>query len=235
MTRPAALLFDVFGTLVDWRGSVARMAEEAFGADVGVDWHAFADAWRAEYQPSMEEVRAGNRGFVSLDVLHRENLDRILPRFGLDHLDEAARQRATLFWHHLDPWPDVVSGFQRLRRIAPLCAQSNGNVALMLDLSRGKGLHFDMILGAEITGHYKPQPEAYLKACTLLGLEPGACMMVAAHNDDLAAARACGLRTAFVPRPREHGAGQTTDLTADEDWDLSAASMIDLADQLDAT
>lgn len=234
MTRPAAFLFDVFGTLVDWRGSVARMAEEAFGADAGVDWHAFADAWRAEYQPSMEEVRVGNRGFVSLDILHRENLDRILPRFGLDHLDEAARQRATLFWHHLDPWPDVVPGFQRLRRIAPLCAQSNGNVALMLDLSRGKGLHFDMILGAEITGHYKPQPEAYLKACALLGLEPGLCMMVAAHNDDLAAARACGLKTAFVPRPREHGAGQTTDLTAEEDWDLSAASMIDLADQLDA-
>lgn len=235
MSEIKALFFDVFGTVVDWRGSVARlgaaMADE-IAAPADLDWTAFADAWRAEYQPAMAEVRAGRRPFARLDLLHRENLDRILPRFGLDHVDEAARARMNLFWHRLDGWPDSVPGLTRLKRRFILATMSNGNTALMVDMAKHADLPWDCILGAEPARHYKPDPETYLTGADWLDLPPSACLMVAAHNSDLAAACAHGLQTAFIARPREYGPAQSQDLAATEAWTYIADSMTDLADQL---
>lgn len=230
-----ALLFDTFGTVVDWRGSIARQLAAEF-ADLdpadAPDWHAFADAWRARYQPAMEEVRSGRRPFVVLDVLHRENLDATLADFGLSGLDAARLERINRFWHTLDPWPDSVPGMTRLSKRHAIVAQSNGNVALMVDMKRHAGLPWDMILGAEVVGYYKRRPESYQRAAAMLGHEPGQCMMTAAHNDDLASARAQGMKTAMVLRPCEHGPGQTTDLEPAQDWDVVADSMEDLAAKL---
>ncbi|KUF11088.1 haloacid dehalogenase type II [Pseudoponticoccus marisrubri] len=233
-----ALLFDVFGTVVDWRGGVAREVA-TFCARHGitdVDPAAFADAWRARYQPAMEEVRAGRRPFVRLDVLHRENLDATLAAFDIEarRLDSVDLDELNRAWHRLDPWPDAVPGLKRLRQdhiIAPL---SNGNVALLLNMAKRAGLPWDAILGAEVVAAYKPDPASYLRTVDLLGLAPEEVCMVAAHNDDLHAARACGLKTAFLPRPTEHGPGQCTDLAADSNWTWIAADLEDLADQLDA-
>ena len=221
-----ALLFDVFGTCVDWRTSVAREA-----AALGLPGERVADAWRARYQPQLETVRRGEREWTVLDVLHREALDGVLDELGLD-LDPHHRDELTLAWHRLDPWPDTVAGLTRLKVrfiVAPL---SNGHIALSVNLARHGGLPWDAILGAEIARAYKPDPEAYLASVAALGLEPGEAMMVAAHNGDLAAAAACGLRTAFVARPREHGPGQTTDLRAEVDVDVDAADFLALADAL---
>jgi 2-haloacid dehalogenase len=232
-----ALVFDVFGTVVDWRSGIAReaapfLARHATAADPEV----FADAWRQRYLPSMEEVRAGRRPFTRLDVLHRESLSAILPAFGVDPSGVPAPELDTLnfAWHRLDPWPDSVRGLERLGRrfiIAPL---SNGNIRLMLDMAKRAGLPWDAILGAEIAQAYKPDPEAYLRTAEALMLEPEQICLVAAHNGDLAAARRRGLRTAFISRPNEHGPGQTTDLTPEQSWDAVAANMQDLADQLGA-
>jgi 2-haloacid dehalogenase len=230
-----ALLFDTFGTVVDWRGSVARQLSAEFSGDDrqgNSDWAAFADDWRARYQPAMEEVRSGRRAFVILDVLHRENLAATAAAFGLTDLPPARLDRINLFWHTLDPWPDSVPGMTRLQKRFAIVAQSNGNIALMVDLKRHAGLPWDMILGAEVVGYYKRRPESYLRAAAMLGLEPAQCMMVAAHNDDLAAARALGLRTAMVLRPNEHGPAQKTDLAPAQDWDVVAESMTDLAARL---
>jgi 2-haloacid dehalogenase len=204
----SALFFDVFGTLVDWRSSIAREAESML-APLGhvVDWLAFADAWRAEYQPSMEEVRSGRRAYVRLDDLHRENLDRILPRFKLDALPPETREALNRTWHGLDAWPDVPGGMRRLYARYRLAPVSNGNISIMVDLARHNGFSFDTVLGAEIARDYKPNPQAYLASARALDLEPSACMMVAAHSSDLAAAAKCGLRTAHVARPGEHGPG----------------------------
>lgn len=230
-----ALLFDTFGTVVDWRGSVASQMAAEF-ADIppqrAPDWAAFADAWRARYQPSMEEVRSGRRPFVVLDVLHRENLEATAVEFGLTGLSAARLDRINRFWHTLDPWPDSVPGMTRLGERYAIVAQSNGNVALMVDMKRHAGLPWDMILGAEVVGYYKRRPESYRRAAAMLGLDPAQCMMVAAHNDDLASARGEGMHTAMVLRPDEHGPGQTTDLAAEQDWDVVADSMEDLAARL---
>jgi 2-haloacid dehalogenase len=231
-----ALVFDVFGTVVDWRGGVAREAApflRRHGAGA-VDPFAFADAWRRLYSPAMEEVRSGRRPFVRLDVLHRENLEAVLPGFGIDPAAVPAGELAelTLAWHRLDPWPDSVAGLTRLKDgfiIAPL---SNGNIALMIDMAKRAGLPWDAILGAEVAQAYKPMPEAYLRTAEILALRPQQLCMVAAHNGDLAAARACGLRTAFVPRPTEHGPGQTTDLGPEQDWDVVALDLVALAQAL---
>jgi 2-haloacid dehalogenase len=236
MSETRALVFDVFGTVVDWREGVARALRAFFGrhgADK-LDPYAVADAWRRRYQPAMEQCRSGRRPFTRLDVLHRENLDAVLLEHGVDlsavgadELDELNRA-----WHRLDPWPDAVAGLQRLKAryiVAPL---SNGNVSLLLNMARRAALPWDAILGAEVAGAYKPQPEAYLRAADILDLRPTQVCLVAAHNDDLAAARACGLRTAFVPRPREHGPGQTSDLQPAQRWDFIAADFLDLASQL---
>ena len=229
-----ALLFDVFGTVVDWRASIARLGA-VFAASHGLgdcDWAAFADAWRARYQPAMAAVREGRRPFAKLDILHRENLEALLPEFGLEGLDETARRELNSFWHRLDPWPDAVPGMTRLKRRYILAAQSNGNVALIVDMARHGGLPWDVVLGAEVVGHYKPLPEAYRGACALLDRVPARCLMVAAHNDDLAAAQACGLQTAFVRRPAEKAPTETADLEPSGDWTLVVDSLEELAERL---
>jgi 2-haloacid dehalogenase len=232
--QPQALLFDVFGTCVDWRSGVTRDGE-ALGLRlglVGIDWGAIADSWRAQYQPKMDEVRSGARPWTTLDVLHREGLDSVLADFGLDDISQADRDELTLAWHRLDPWPDVVAGLERLRTRFIIAPNSNGNIALLVHMARRAGLPWDAILGAEIAQAYKPQPAVYLKSAAALGLAPAEVMMVAAHNTDLGAAAACGLKTAFVPRPAEHGPGQASDLTPERAFDVVARDFLDLADQL---
>lgn len=229
-----ALFFDVFGTMVDWRTSVARESERILG-NLGfrLDWPAFADAWRAEYQPGMEEVRSGRLPFSKLDVLHRANLVRMAPRFGLEGLSDEVLDDLTLVWHRLDAWPEVPAALKRLKakfRIAPV---SNGNISLMVDLARRNDLPWDAILGSEIAGDYKPKPKVYLAACAALDLEPWQCMMVAAHSSDLAAASACGLRTGHVARPNEHGPG-TGERAPAVAVDVAGADLADLAAQLGA-
>jgi 2-haloacid dehalogenase len=229
-----ALFFDVFGTLVDWRSSIAREAKALLEPrGYALDWSAFTDAWRGEYQGAMEEVRAGRIAFCKLDVLHRRNLDRILPRFHLGALGEEDRSALNMAWHRLDAWPDVAGGLHRLRRRYLLAPVSNGNISLMVDLARRNGLPWDAILGAEIAGDYKPKPRVYLAAARAFDLEPGACMMVAAHSDDLAAAAAAGLRSAHVARPDEKGKGRGEAMPS-VSVDVAAKDLGDLAERLDA-
>ena len=228
-----ALTFDVFGTVVDWRGGIAReIAALGAARGFGLDPNAFALAWRARYQPALERVRGGARGFVKLDLMHRENLDQVLAEFGLDHLEEAARAALNLAWHRLDPWPDVVAGLRRLKRGYILATLSNGNVALMVDMAKRAGLPWDAILGAEVVRHDKPQPEAYLKTADLLGLAPADCLMVAAHRNDLEAAAACGLRTAYVHRPTEYHDDSGEPLPAPDAFDIVANDFLELAERL---
>jgi 2-haloacid dehalogenase len=229
-----ALFFDVFGTLVDWRTSIAREAEASLKPlGHSLDWLAFADAWRDEYQPAMDEVRAGRIPFCRLDLLHRRNLERILPRFDLAGLSEDVIANLNLAWHRLDAWDDVAPGLARLRRKFWLAPVSNGNISLMVDLARRGRLPWDAILGAEIAGDYKPKPRVYLAACEAFDLAPDDCMMVAAHSRDLAAAAALGLRTAHVARPNEHGPGKGEPAPT-VPVDIAAASLNDLADKLGA-
>lgn len=229
-----ALFFDVFGTLVDWRTSVARETQTLLASrGHALDWSAFADAWRGEYQGAMEEVRAGRMAFCKLDLLHRRNLDRVLPRFGLDALGEEDRRTLNMAWHRLDAWPDVADGLRRLRRYYLLAPVSNGNISLMVDLARRNDLPWDAILGAEIAGDYKPKPRVYLAAVRAFDLQPGECMMVAAHSSDLAAAAAAGLRTAHVARPDEKGKGRG-EAAPSVGVDVAAKDLGDLADRLDA-
>jgi 2-haloacid dehalogenase len=227
-----ALFFDVFGTLVDWRTSIAREAKivlEPLGYKL--DWPAFADAWRNEYQPAMEEVRSGRIPFSKLDVLHRHNLERILPRFGIAGLAGDVARNLNLAWHRLDAWPDVPPGLARLKRRCMLAPVSNGNISLMIDLARRNNLPWDAILGAETAGDYKPKPRVYLSACEALDLPPGDCMMVAAHTSDLLSAAKCGLRTAHIARPNERGPG-TGEAAPKGPVDIAAASLEDLAAKL---
>jgi 2-haloacid dehalogenase len=229
-----ALFFDVFGTLVDWRTSVAREAEALLKPrGFAIDWLAFADAWRAEYQPAMKEVREGRVAFCKLDVLHRKNLERILPRFGLQSVPADMLGDLNLAWHRLDGWPDSAPGLARLKRKFAIAPVSNGNISLMVDLARRNGFPWDAILGSEIAGDFKPKPRVYLAACEALDLAPAQCMMVAAHASDLAAAAACGLRTGFVARPNEYGPGKGSKASADP-VDVSAASLDELAAKLGA-
>jgi 2-haloacid dehalogenase len=229
---PKALFFDVFGTLVDWRTSIARETKAALEPlGHSLDWLGFADAWRGEYQPAMEEVRSGKLPFSKLDVLHRHNLDRILPRFGIANADEATRRRLNLAWHRLDAWPDVPPGLTRLKERCLIAPVSNGNISLMVDLARRNGLPWDAILGAEIAGDYKPKPRVYLAACAAFDLAPGECMMVAAHSNDLSHAAANGLRTGHIARPNEHGPGKG-ESAPKVPVDVAAADLEDLADKL---
>jgi 2-haloacid dehalogenase len=229
-----ALIFDVFGTLVDWRGSVAREAEALLAPrGIVLDWHELADAWRDEYQPAMEEVRAGRLPFCRLDVLHRRNLDLALGRFGLERIDGALRDELNRAWHRLDAWPDVTEGLARLRRSFLIAPCSNGNISLMVDLARRNGWCWDAILGAELARDYKPRPGVYLAAAAALDCAPAEVMMVAAHSSDLAAAAAAGLRTAFIARPDEMGPGRG-ERAASVPVDVSAAGLVELADRLEA-
>ena len=229
---PKALLFDVFGTLVDWRTSIARESEQVLKPlGVAVDWLAFADAWRGEYQGAMDQVRDGHIPFCKLDILHRRNLDLIMPRFNISGIAENALQYLNLAWHRLDTWRDVAPGMSRLRRRHLLAPCSNGNISLMVDLARRNGIHWDAILGSEIAGDYKPKPRVYLASCAAFDLAPGECMMVAAHSKDLQHAAACGLRTAHIARPNEHGPGKGEPVPKIP-VDYAATSLEDLARQL---
>jgi len=208
MTSVRAIFFDVFGTLVDWRAGVGREAKRVLGPlGYNLDWAAFADAWRGEYQPGMEEVRSGRIPFSKLDVLHRRNLERFLPRVDVRNLSDDVLHELTLAWHRLDAWVDVPPALKRLRTLFLLAPVSNGNISLMVDLARRNDFPWDAILGAEVAGDYKPKPRVYLAACEAFDLAPAECMMVAAHSGDLAAAAACGLRTGHIARLDEHGAG----------------------------
>jgi 2-haloacid dehalogenase len=234
VTSVAALFFDVFGTLVDFRAGVAREAELVLKPlGIELDWLAFADAWRDEYQPAMEDVRVGRVPFCKLDLLHRRNLDRILPRFGISGLAEDAARNLNLAWHRLDAWPDVPPGLAQLKTRFMLAPVSNGNISLMCDLARRNGFPWDAILGAETAGDYKPKPRVYLSACEAFDLPPSACMMIAAHTNDLLAAAKCGLRTAHVARPDERGAGRG-EAHPVAPVDLAARSLEDLAAKLGA-
>ena len=229
-----ALFFDVFGTLVDWRSGVAREAERILKPlGFALDWLALADAWRGEYQGAMEEVRAGRIGFCKLDVLHRRNLDRVLPRFGVGALAEETARDLNLAWHRLDAWPDVRSGLVRLKQSFMIAPVSNGNISLMVDLARRNGFPWDAILGAETAGDYKPKPRVYLSACEAFDLPPGDAMMVAAHTSDLLAAAKCGLRTGHVARPNERGPGKGEAQPA-ASVDVAASSLEDLAERVQA-
>ena len=238
LSNVKALVFDVFGTVVDWRTSVAAQVEEvARHKGVKIDGAAFADAWRAQYAPSMNRVRTGELPWTNLDQLHRMVLDRLLPEYGLKGLGEAETVALNKAWHRLHPWPDAVAGLTRLKRkfiIAPL---SNGNIALMTDMAKYAGLPWDCILGAELARHYKPDPEVYQSAARFLDVKPDEIVMVAAHLSDLRAAKGLGLRTAFVARPNEFGPnpqGRKADLVADDAVDLPAKDFVDLAARLGA-
>jgi 2-haloacid dehalogenase len=229
-----ALFFDVFGTVVDWRTSIARESEAILKAKgYALDWIAFADAWRGEYQPAMEEVRTGTIPFSKLDVLHRRNLERILPRFNVSGLDEATMRHLNKAWHRLDGWPDSTPGLARLHSKFLLAPVSNGNIALMANLARHNGFPWDAILGAEIAGDYKPKPRVYLASAEAFDCAPAECMMVAAHSSDLAAAAAAGLKAAHVARPNEYGPG-TGEAGPKVPVDVAATSFVDLADKLGA-
>jgi 2-haloacid dehalogenase len=226
-----AMFFDVFGTLVDWRTSIAREAEISL-KPLGhkLDWLAFADAWRGEYQGAMDQVRDGHIPFVKLDMLHRQNLDKVMARLGIAAPEEVLRH-LNLAWHRLDAWPDVPPGMTRLKRRIWLAPVSNGNISLMVDVARRNGMPWDAILGSEIAGDYKPKPRVYLRACEAFDLPPGECMMVAAHSKDLSHAAALGLRTAHIARPNEHGPGKG-ELAPTVPVDYAAKSLEDLAGQL---
>ncbi len=230
---PKALLFDVFGTVVDWRGSVIRELRRV-GRRHGVraDWGAFADAWRAGYRPAMDRVRHGSSPWRALDELHLDILAPLAARAGL-RLRSAAMRELNAAWHRLEPWPDSTGGLARLKRHFLIGTLSNGNMSLLIDLARNGRLPWDVILSAELFGHYKPDPEVYLGAAALLGLPVKAVMLVAAHKDDLAAARRCGFQTAFVRRPMEHGRPAEADIGDDPRSNFNAGDFVDLARQLE--
>ena len=225
-----ALLFNVFGTVVDWRSSIIDDLGR-FGTEKGLkaDWAAFADDWRGLYQPAMDEVREGRRPWTILDVLHRESLDKLVVKYGFGGLGEADKAHINKVWHRLKPWPDSVAGLQRLKSRYIIGPLSNGNVGLLTRMAKNGGLPWDVILGAETARAYKPLPQAYLASAELLNLAPTQVMLVAAHNGDLAAAASTGLRTAFVARPMEYGPNQKRDFKAEGDWDVVTDSFTGLA------
>jgi len=228
MTTPKVLAFDVFGTVVDWHGSISR---EAKALIPGVDGDKFASAWRAGYKPAMDEVRSGKLGWTKIDDLHRLILDRILKDFAID-LSEEKRQQLNLAWHRLSPWFDTVPGMTRLKSRFMLTTLSNGNLGLLANMAKNAGLPWDLILSAEVFRHYKPDPETYLGVAEIFDLQPSEVMLVAAHEDDLDAAKACGLQTAFVERPLEYGVGKAAakgDLTR---FTYMSTDLNDLARQM---
>lgn len=233
-TPVKALIFDVFGTVVDWRTSLIDDFT-AWSAKRGVagDWTALVDAWRKAYVPSMDEVRSNPQlPFVMLDDLHRRSLERLVKQQGIAGLTDDDLHTMTTGWHRLKPWPDAVAGLTRLKSKYIISPLSNGNVGLLTRMAKNAGLPWDLVMGGDLFGHYKPDPETYLGAARLLNLSPGEVMMVAAHNNDLAAAQALGLKTAFVPRPTEYGPLQDRDFDATGDWDVGADDFLRLADKL---
>ena len=228
-----AIIFDTFGSVVDWRGSlIAELTAWAAGRGIAADWAALVDEWRAAYQPSMQKVRTGAQPWTVLDDLHRASLDRLVAEFGITGLSDADLDWINRGWHRLRPWPDAVGGLARLKTKFIVGPLSNGNTALLVNMAKEAGLPWDMIFASDVTRAYKPDPETYLGAAALLRLEPGQVMMAAAHNGDLAAARACGLKTAFWPRPGEYGPRQVRDFAADGPWDVVATDIADLATRM---
>ena len=239
MLEVKALLFDVFGTVVDWRTGIAievQMIAKKYNIELNAD--DFADAWRAEYQPAMEQIRGGKRSFTILDILHLENLKKIAPRFNLNNLSNADLNFLVTAWHRLPGWPDSSQGLNKLKKKFILATQSNGNIALMVNMAKYSNLSWDVILGAEVLGHYKPEPEAYIKACKALNLKPSECLMVAAHDDDLKAASLQGMKTAYVHRPFEYGKdklfdiAEVNDYKGNRNWDIMSKDFNDLAFKL---
>jgi len=225
---PAVLAFDVFGTVVDWHGTISR---EVDALGLGISGSDFATEWRAGYAPAMDRVRKGELGWTRIDDLHRMILDGILERHRIDGLDEAARRRLNLVWHRLDPWPDTIAGLERLRSRFTICTLSNGNLALLANMAKNAGIRWDLILSAEVFRHYKPDPQAYLGVCDVFAIEPERMMLVAAHRSDLRAAAACGCQTAFIERPLELGPDVANDIRRDPAFDMHARDIDDLADQ----
>lgn len=228
-----ALTFDVFGTVVDWRSSIAREVR-AFAADkkLRVNATRFADAWRGGYRPAMNRVASGELPWTKIDDLHRLILEEVLAKFHVTALSDAEKTHLNRAWHRLKPWPDAVRGLKRLKKKFTIATLSNGNVALLNNMAKNAGLPWDLILSAEIFHHYKPEPEVYLGAADMLGLEPREVMLVAAHKDDLRAAARQGLRTALVLRPNEYGRGRHPDLAPEPAFDINATDFNDLAAQL---
>jgi 2-haloacid dehalogenase len=229
-----ALVFDVFGTVVDWRTSlIADFTAWSERRGIKADWTALVDGWRAVYSASMDEVRRHpERGYVILDVLHRRSLEKLVAQLGIAGLTEADLDHLTRGWHRLHPWPDSVAGLTRLKSKYIISPLSNGNVALLTNMAKFAGLPWDLVMSAELFAHYKPDREVYLGAASLLGLAPAEVMMVAAHNYDLEAAQRLGLKTAFVARPTEYGPLQKIDFEATGAWDIGARDFGGIADQL---
>ncbi len=225
----AVLAFDVFGTVVDWHGSIVR---EMQALHPQIDANTFALAWRAGYKPAMQRVMSGELGWTLIDDVHRTILDELLVRFGLTHLDEPARRHLNKVWHRLDAWPDAVAGLTRLRARFTTCTLSNGNIGLLADMAKRAGLPWDCILSAEVFRAYKPDPAVYLGVARVFDVRPDEVMLVAAHHDDLAGARACGLRTAYIERPAEFGPGVPKDIAPDPQDTLHARDIGHLADLL---
>jgi len=233
MKQPVAIVFDTFGSVVDWRGSLIADLT-AFGKQRGIeaDWPALVDAWRDAYHPSMDRVRKGSQPWTRLDDLHRASLDGLVAAFGIKGLTEQDLVHINLGWHRLNGWPDSVPGLTRLKTRFVIGPLSNGNVSLLTYMAKHAGLPWDMVFGSDLFGHFKPDPETYLGVAKLMDLAPDQVMMAAAHNGDLAAARKCGLMTAYFPRPNEYGPDRKRDYTATQDWDIVARDIEDLADQL---
>lgn len=231
-SKPTVLAFDVFGTVVDWHGSIVR---EVAGLNLGVDAVDFASAWRNGYRPAMARVRSGELPWTRIDELHRMILDRVLQDFGITALSEAQKRELNLVWHRLAPWPDSVSGLIRLKRQFTIVTLSNGNLGLLADMAKHAGLPWDLILSAEVFHHYKPDPETYLGVGRTFDLPPEQTMLVAAHKDDLEAAHKLGLQTAFIERPTEFGPKhQRSDLNREIWTTYHATDFNQLADQLGA-
>lgn len=231
--RIRALVFDVFGTVVDWRGSILRECR-ALGRrrKIAADWDAFTDAWRAGYRPAMDRVRRGEAPFEKIDVIHRAILEDVLPQFKIATLTEAEKAHLNLVWHRLRPWPDAVRGLKRLKSKLIVSTLSNGNTGLLVDMAKHGGLPWDCIFSSDTFQHFKPDPEMYLGAADRLNLGPEEVMMVASHKSDLRAAAGCGLKTAFVKRPHEFGRNNNPDLAPEAEFTVNAESFLDLADQL---
>lgn len=226
---PRVLVFDVFGTVVDWHGSIVAEMAHLYPE---VDGDAFAVAWREGYRPAMARVMSGELGWTKVDDLHRLILDDILPRFGLENMPNTERRELNRVWHRLAPWPDAVEGLSLIKRRLTICTLSNGNIGLLTNMAKQAGLPWDCVLSAEVFRAYKPDPAVYRGAAEVFDLAPSEVMLVAAHQDDLAAARACGLQTAYIERPLEFGSRRPKDVSPDPTNTLHASDLIDLANQL---
>ena len=229
LSVPKVLAFDIFGTVVDWHGSIAR---EVDAMKLGVGGAEFALAWRAGYKPAMQRVMSGELGWTLIDDLHRMILDEILLKFSITHLDEAQKRHLNKVWHRLDAWPDSVEGITRLKARHVVCSLSNGNIGLLTNMAKRAGIPWDCILSAEVFRAYKPDPATYLGVAKTFDVRPQEVMLVAAHHDDLAGARACGLQTAYIERPMEFGASQPKDVSPRAENTMHCTSITNLAEKM---